>query len=112
MIVMESVPTYGIIKVSGLEPDQVNMVAYVVEMLQHGMTPRIVNVHPDNVKDEWEQIALAEDPDLSEGDLWAVAKTADAEMENNHHLLDGVSETISDAIIDVLRNYVPLEVTR
>ena len=90
------------IEVIGLDPDQVNLLAYVAEMLQHGMTPRIVNVHPDNVAQEWERMEGG-DP-LTEGDLWEIAKTADEEVENDHHFLDGATESLNDAIIDVLEN--------
>lgn len=89
------------IEVIGLDPDQVNLLAYVAEMLQHGMTPRIVNVHPDNVTEEWEMYHTDTAP-LAEGEAWTLAKRADEELENDHHLLDGVSEAIAYALSTML----------
>ena len=85
------------LQLPGLDPDQVNVLEYVLELLQRGFQPRIVNVTPDVVSERLD----ARNSVLDVEAQWKLAKQADQEIENNHHFLDGVSEDMQDAV-DVL----------
>src|SRR3954465_11643044 len=90
------------IEVIGLEPDEVNLLAYVAELLQHGMTPRIINITPDMIRQEMERAMGDEDltdvKNLRDSDeaLWEIAKRADQEVENNLHFLERVNEDMEE----------------
>lgn len=84
---------------TGLTGGQVTVLEFVADLMRHGMFPRIVNVTPTDVQTRVEADELAP---LTDAEKWAVAKQADSELAYDHHLLDGVEETIADAVREVL----------